>query len=266
MNLQKPSSQRKLVNEINVHKALDHENIVRFHKFFSDDSNVYLLMDMCPNRTLSAVLKRRKTLSELEVRYFTRQICQGLLYLHDNDVVHRDIKLGNIFLGEHMKVKIGDFGLSAKLKSKLERRTTLCGTPNYIAPEVLDDTQCKGHSKEVDIWSLGVLIYILLFGKPPFDSDQVKRTYLKIKVNDYIFPADSDVTEEAKEFIRQILVTKPSKRLKLQEILNHPYINKESLPNSLPKVVLTEKVTEGDIQDHLNVVELQERVERAKSI
>lgn len=93
------------------------------------------------------------------------------MYLHENNVIHRDIKLGNIFLADRMQVKIGDFGLSAKLSTKLERKTTLCGTPNYIAPEVLDETKYQGHSKEVDIWSFGVLLYILLFGKPPFDSE-----------------------------------------------------------------------------------------------
>ena len=213
MNLTKASSQKKLINEINVHKDLNHPNIVKFDKYFYDEANVYLLMDICPNTTLSAMIKRRKTLSELETRYFLRQIADGLSYLHENDIVHRDIKLGNIFLGKDMKVKIGDFGLSVKLKTQLERKTTLCGTPNYIAPEVLEEDKYKGHSKEADIWSLGVLAYILLFGNPPFDSDQIKRTYLKIKVCDYMFPKDSDVSEEAKEFIRQILILKPSKRL-----------------------------------------------------
>jgi polo-like kinase 1 len=93
------------------------------------------------------------------------QIVNGVQYLHENSILHRDIKLGNIFLNYKMEVKIGDFGLSTKLKNQREKRFTTCGTPNYIAPEILAEI---GHSYEVDIWAIGIILYALLVGKPPF--------------------------------------------------------------------------------------------------
>jgi polo-like kinase 1 len=86
----------------------------------------------------------------------------GLKFLHSNRIIHRDMKLGNLFLNEKMEIKIGDFGLATKLEFEGEKKRTICGTPNYIAPEVLDGK--VGHSFEVDIWSLGVIIYTLLIG------------------------------------------------------------------------------------------------------
>lgn len=92
----------------------------------------------------------------------------ALKYLHSNKIIHRDLKLGNLFISEKMELKLGDFGLATKLDFDGEKKKTICGTPNYIAPEILDGK--IGHSFEVDIWSLGVIIYTLLIGKPPFET------------------------------------------------------------------------------------------------
>ena len=94
-------------------------------------------------------------------------------YLHGERIIHRDLKLGNIFLNDEMQIKIGDFGL-ATYCSENDRKRTLCGTPNYIAPEILVK---KGHSLEVDIWSSGCIMYTLLVGKPPFETSSLKETY-----------------------------------------------------------------------------------------
>ena len=101
--------------------------------------------------------------------------------MHSNRVIHRDLKLGNLFLTEKMEIKVGDFGLAAKIEFEGERRRTICGTPNYIAPEVLENK--NGHSYEVDIWSFGVILYTMLIGKPPFETSDVKTTYKRIKAN-----------------------------------------------------------------------------------
>ncbi len=99
--------------------------------------------------------KRRKYVTEPEARYFLRQIVNGCRYLHRNNVIHRDLKLANLFLNEEMIIKIGDFGLASVLSKEGEKKRTLCGTPNYIAPEIL---QKQGHSFEVDAWSVGCIL------------------------------------------------------------------------------------------------------------
>lgn len=111
-----------------------------------------------------------------------RQIISGVHYLHQNRIIHRDLKLGNLFLNDDLTVKIGDFGLAAKIEYDGERKKTLCGTPNYIAPEILYK---KGHSFEVDIWSIGCIMYTLLVGKPPFETSSLKETYARIKKCEY---------------------------------------------------------------------------------
>lgn len=98
-----------------------------------------------------------------------------------------------------MEIKLGDFGLATKVTYEGEKKWTICGTPNYIAPEVLSSK--NGHSYEVDVWSIGVIIYTLLFGRPPFETSDVKKTYKRIKMNDFSFPENSDVLEEARDLI-----------------------------------------------------------------
>ena len=136
-----------------------------------------------------------------------------------------------------MEVKIGDFGLATKLEFDGERKRTICGTPNYIAPEVLEGKQ--GHSYEVDIWSLGVIIYTLIIGKPPFETNDVKTTYKKIRMNNYSFPDTVPISEQAKDLITKILSNDPLKRPSIDEILNHNWINNEgSVPRLLPPSTL----------------------------
>ena len=116
----------------------------------------------------------------------------ALKYMHAHKVIHRDLKLGNLFLNDKMQIKIGDFGLATKLEFDGDRKWTICGTPNYIAPEILEGR--NGHSYEVDVWSLGVIIYTLMIGKPPFETNDVKTTYKKIKQNNYSFPENPKIS------------------------------------------------------------------------
>jgi serine/threonine protein kinase len=150
---------------------------------------------------MSELIKRRKRITEPEVRYFVIQLTSALSYLHDSQIIHRDLKLGNIFLDSNMRVKVGDFGLATKLSHPDERKRTVCGTPNYIAPEIL---QTEGHSFEVDIWSTGIIIYTLIVGKPPYESHDVKSTYQRILDNIYSFP-DGQVSDSARSLIQSIL-------------------------------------------------------------
>lgn len=227
----------KLITEIRIHKMLTHPNIVKFIDCFEDESNMYILLEVCTNNSMMSMLRKRKTLTEPEAKFFLTQIIGGIMYMHEMGVIHRDLKLGNIFLDDNMTVKIGDFGLAAQLYSNTERKKTICGTPNYIAPEVLFEKE-TGHSFEVDVWSVGIILYAIIVGKPPFQSRDIDSIYQRIKENNYGFPEGS-ASKESKELITCLLNNDPNKRPKLNEILTFDFF-KVSFPASINAVSLTQ--------------------------
>ena len=236
-SLIKSRTKQKLISEIKIHKSLNHENIVKFEHYFEDEENVYILLELCYNQTLHELIKRRKKLTELEAQYYVFYIVKTLKYLHNLKIIHRDLKLANIFLTENMQIKLGDFGLATQLEFDGERKRSLCGTPNYIAPEILNGK--TGHSFEVDIWCIGIILYILLIGKPPFETNNALETYKRIKSKNFSFPQGEKISIPAKELIESILVTEPYKRPTLQEILESDFMTMgTSIPESLPQSTL----------------------------
>ncbi|CAK9112850.1 Probable serine/threonine-protein kinase CCRP1 (Cell-cycle related Protein 1), partial [Durusdinium trenchii] len=215
----KPRAHAKLRSEIAIHKELHHQKVVKFYEHFEDAEHVYIMLEVCPNRTLNEFMRRRppKRLMEPEAIFYVYELISALQYLHRRHVIHRDLKLGNLFLDKNMRLKVGDFGLAAQLDFAGEKRRTVCGTPNYIAPEILEGKH--GHSFEVDVWSLGVIIYTMVFGRPPFETADVKTTYKRIRMNQYSFPDSVRVSCQVKELISRILQTDPLKRPSLEEIL-----------------------------------------------
>lgn len=178
-------------------------------------------------QTLLEFVKRKKRLTESETRRYMLQMLDGVRFLHTSKVIHRDLKLGNLFLGFGDEIKIGDFGLACKLQFDGERKRTLCGTPNYIAPEVLEGK--NGHSYEVDMWSIGVVMYTCLVGKPPFETNDVKSTYKLIKSNSYSFPDRLHISEGAKSLIRRILQSEPESRPSIEQVLSDPWFLGEGM-------------------------------------
>ena len=236
--LNNAKSRKKLINEIKLHKKLHHQNIVNFEHFFEDKENVYILLELCSNQTLNELVKRRKRLTEIETQCYSLQIIKALKYIHSHRIIHRDLKLGNLFLTNKLELKLGDFGLAAKLEYEGQRRRTICGTPNYIAPEILEKK--NGHSYEVDIWSLGVIMYTMLFGRPPFETADVKLTYKRIKMNSYSFPENIKVDPSAKKLISSILNLDPSKRPSLDAITEHDFFKMfHTIPLTLPLSTLS---------------------------
>lgn len=227
--LTKTHQKEKMSQEIRLHKSVSHLYIVKLFSYFEDSNFVYVILELCRRKSLMELHKRRHALTEPETRYFMRQILLGCQYLHENKIIHRDLKLGNIFLNDQMEIKLGDFGLATKVDYDGERKRTLCGTPNYIAPEVLGK---KGHSYEVDVWSLGCILYTLLVGKPPFETQTLKDTYNRIKKNEYYVP--SAVAPMAKSLIQKLLQHEPSKRPTVSEILRDDFMTMGYLPPRLP--------------------------------
>ncbi|KAJ3602070.1 hypothetical protein NHX12_029830 [Muraenolepis orangiensis] len=232
--IMKQHQREKMTSEIAIHKSLDHANVVGFHGFFEDEDFVFVVLEICRRRSLLELHKRRKAITEPEARYYMMQLLKGCQYLHDNKIIHRDLKLGNIFLNDEMDVKIGDFGLATKIEFDGERKKTLCGTPNYIAPEVL----CKkGHSFEVDVWSLGCILYTLLVGKPPFETSCLKETYTRIKKNNYAVPWH--VNPAATSLIKRMLTADPSLRPTIAELQADEFFTGGYCPQHLPTTCLT---------------------------
>uniref|UniRef100_A0AAQ5YQV9 Serine/threonine-protein kinase PLK n=1 Tax=Amphiprion ocellaris TaxID=80972 RepID=A0AAQ5YQV9_AMPOC len=230
----KQHQREKMTSEIAIHKSLNHPNIVGFHGFFEDDDFVFVVLEICRRRSLLELHKRRKAVTEPEARYYMTQLLKGVHYLHNNRVIHRDLKLGNIFLNDDMEVKIGDFGLATKIEFDGERKKTLCGTPNYIAPEVL----CKkGHSYEVDVWSLGCILYTLLVGKPPFETSCLKETYNRIKKNNYTIPWH--INPAASSLIKRMLHADPAQRPTITELQADEFFTSGYTPLRLPTTCLT---------------------------
>lgn len=178
--------------------------------------------------------RRRKTLSEPEIRYYVRQIAEACLHLHNYKIIHRDLKLGNIFINDSMDIKLGDFGLATRIDSENDRKYTLCGTPNYLAPEILLKT---GHSYQVDVWSLGCIVFTLAVGKPPFETTDLQDTYKRIKDNQYHIP--STLSRPLSEFIESMLRADPTERPTMTSILNNPYLVNNYIPRTLPTSCLT---------------------------
>ncbi|KAI8488964.1 Serine/threonine-protein kinase plk4 [Branchiostoma belcheri] len=207
-------------NEVEIHCQLKHPAVLELYTCFEDSNYVYLVLEMCHNGELGSFLKKQgKVLTEEEARNFMRQIIEGLLYLHSHGIVHRDMTLSNLLLTRTMDVKIADFGLATRLKVPNEKHFTMCGTPNFISPEVVTR---KAHGLETDVWSLGCMLYTFLTGSPPFDTDQVRSTLNKVVLGDYHLP--QHLSAPARDLITALLRKNPADRPKLADILSHPFM------------------------------------------
>ncbi|ETE69088.1 Serine/threonine-protein kinase PLK4, partial [Ophiophagus hannah] len=212
---------QRVQNEVKIHCQLKHPSILELYNYFEDSNYVYLILEMCHNGEMSRYLKNRKNyFSEEEVRNFMHQIITGMLYLHSHGILHRDLTLSNLLLTNNMNIKIADFGLATQLKMPHEKHYTMCGTPNYISPEIATRS---AHGLESDVWSLGCMFFTLLAGKPPFDTDTVKNTLSKVVLADYEMPAF--LSREAQDLIHQLLRKNPADRLSLSSVLDHPFMS-----------------------------------------
>lgn len=231
----------KLESEIVIHRQLNHPNIVKMYTNFKDSRYVYIVLELCPFKSLDGYIKKEKAkrecenvFTEKEVRFIMQQIVDALIYLHqEKSVIHRDLKLGNLFLDANLKIKLGDFGLSSFIVGA-EKRRTFCGTPNYIAPEIIN-SKTMGHSYEVDIWAFGVILYVLLVGTPPFQKSEINEIYENIKNAEFTFPKNYVHSRYSKDLIRAILNKDPSRRPTITEIALHPFFTKKE--NSLERII-----------------------------
>uniref|UniRef100_A0A3P8U3K8 Serine/threonine-protein kinase PLK4 n=1 Tax=Amphiprion percula TaxID=161767 RepID=A0A3P8U3K8_AMPPE len=216
---------QRVTNEVEIHCRLKHPSILELYNYFEDSNYVYLVLEMCHNGEMSRYLKERKMpFSEDEARHFMHQIVKGMLYLHTHGILHRDLTLSNLLLTSNMNIKVADFGLATRLKLPNEKHFTMCGTPNYISPEVATRS---AHGLESDVWSLGCMFYAFLMGRPPFDTDTVKHTLSKVVLGEYEMP--THVSLEAQDLIHQLLQKDPAQRPSLSAVLDHPFMTQSLL-------------------------------------
>ncbi|KAJ3415986.1 hypothetical protein HDV05_003583 [Chytridiales sp. JEL 0842] len=241
-----------ILNEIDVLKRVSkgHRNIVTLHDYFETPNNLYLVMDLCTGGELFDRICERGSFYEEDAAEIIKTVLEAVAYLHDQNIVHRDIKPENLLFKTKdslSQLVIADFGLSKMMDpTKFDGLMTTCGTPGYMAPEVIRKT---GHGKPVDLWSIGVLTYFLLCGYTPFDCSNSADELQRILTANYKFePAEywSEVSPVAKDFISKLLLIDPAKRLTARQALAHewmtfaPLVNDDgtSAPTRIPTIDL----------------------------
>ncbi|KAJ8412102.1 hypothetical protein AAFF_G00143690 [Aldrovandia affinis] len=213
-----------LENEITVLRRIKHDNVVGLEDFYESQTHYYLVMQLVSGGELFDRILDRGVYTEKDASDVIRQVLQAVSYLHQNSIVHRDLKPENLLYysqDENAKIMISDFGLS-KMED-LGVMSTACGTPGYVAPEVLAQ---KPYSKAVDCWSIGVITYILLCGYPPFYEDTETQLFSKIMKAQYEFdsPFWDSISESAKDLICHMMQKDPNMRYTTEEALRHPWI------------------------------------------
>ena len=179
---------------------------------------------------------------EVEARFLIRELVEGLTYLQAEGVLHRDIKVCNLMLTDTLHLKIGDFGLATRAQSGLvQRHSSVCGTPNYMPPEVIKKL---AYSFEVDVWSSGVLLFNLLAGRCPFTGETQKDTYENIVALRYRMP--DNLSLSAQDLLRRMLCPKQRDRIRLEAILAHPFLSGFT-PSSLPLRCFEVEVPESEL-------------------
>ncbi|EGR29125.1 hypothetical protein IMG5_162280 [Ichthyophthirius multifiliis] len=220
--------EERLFSEMNILKNLDHPNILKLIELFQDSKNYYLITEYCSGGELFDKIKSMKNFTEKMAADYFKQILSAVVYCHENQIVHRDIKPENLLFDTDKKdanLKVIDFGTSRKIDENKKMSKRL-GTPYYIAPEVLD----QNYDEKCDVWSCGVVLYILLCGYPPFTGKNEDEILKKVRLGKFKFdPEDwNHISEDAKNLIRKMLTYDSKKRISALQALNDNWVQKNA--------------------------------------
>ncbi|XP_012946852.1 serine/threonine-protein kinase ULK3 [Aplysia californica] len=246
------ASTENLLTEIQLLKNLKHEHIVSLKDFQWDNNYIYLIMEFCSGGDLSRFIRSKRALPEHIVKRFLQQIASAMKFLWDNNVAHMDLKPQNILLtsSSSPQIKLADFGFAKHLYDG-DNLHVMRGSPLYMAPEII----CRGsYDNRVDLWSIGVILFECLFGKPPFASKSFKELGEKIWDQKPVeIPAGFDVSGKARDLTLRLLQRQPRDRITFEEFFAHPFVDMKHIPSkdSLPNAVETvskaiNKDNEGD--------------------
>ena len=216
-----------LYNELKIMSIIDHPNIVRVYEYYECHGVVFIVMELMSGGELFDKIVEYEHYTEKQAAETFTPIVDAVRYCHKLGIVHRDLKPENLLYSsneENAMIKVSDFGFAKFLIPKSQEQLfTACGTPSYVAPEIIES---KGYDAKVDCWSLGVILYVMLCGFPPFYADDNNTLFNMIKTADFEFhsPYWDNVSENAKDLIKKLLVVEPEKRLSTEEILKHPWL------------------------------------------
>uniref|UniRef100_A0A672MPX7 non-specific serine/threonine protein kinase n=1 Tax=Sinocyclocheilus grahami TaxID=75366 RepID=A0A672MPX7_SINGR len=250
----------EIEREVDILQDLQHPNIITLHDVYENRTDVVLILELVSGGELFDFLAQKESLCEEEATEFIKQILNGVQYLHSKKIVHFDLKPENIMLLDNNiqlpRIKLIDFGLAHRIKDGVEFKN-IFGTPEFVAPEIVN---YEPLGLEADMWSIGVITYILLSGASPFLGDSKQETLANISAVNFEFDEEffGSTSELAKSFIRQLLVKDTRKRLKIQDALNHPWIKVITWINATVEVqtqvesqqLKTKRLKEYTIQSH----------------
>ena len=224
----KKKSKDTFENELNISKSLDHPFIIKTYEWIEDKLFYYIIMEYLEGGELIDYIKKKK-INEYEIQKIIKNLLSGINYLHKKKIIHRDLKLQNIMLKKKMdlsSIKIIDFGISIKFEKETDIFHEPVGTDYYMAPELIQ----KHYNKKIDIWSLGVILYILICGYVPFDGEDYIDIFKKICYDEVEFEGEKwkGISEEAEELIYLMLMKNPDHRISIDGIFKHEWFDLEN--------------------------------------
>eukprot|EP00735_Rhodelphis_limneticus_P003810 TRINITY_DN15331_c0_g1::TRINITY_DN15331_c0_g1_i1::g.22718::m.22718 TRINITY_DN15331_c0_g1::TRINITY_DN15331_c0_g1_i1::g.22718 ORF type:complete len:758 (+),score=47.65,sp/F4JBP3/ATG1B_ARATH/46.86/2e-80,Pkinase/PF00069.20/9.6e-77,Pkinase_Tyr/PF07714.12/1.2e-47,DUF3543/PF12063.3/1.9e-09,Kdo/PF06293.9/7.9e-05,APH/PF01636.18/4.4e+02,APH/PF01636.18/0.2,MIT/PF04212.13/1.3e+03,MIT/PF04212.13/0.49,Kinase-like/PF14531.1/1.8e+03,Kinase-like/PF14531.1/0.28,ABC1/PF03109.11/0.34,DUF605/PF04652.11/11 TRINITY_DN len=246
-------TKENLQTEINILRKLDHPNIVRLCDLIVGKCHIYLFLEFCNLGDLSRYIKKHGPLSEDKTRELLRQLSSGLEVLHNQNVIHRDLKPQNLLLcgdEDAPTLKLADFGFARYFEPQ-KMMETLCGSPLYMAPEVLSHNK---YDAKADLWSVGVILYEMLFRRTPYDGENPRQLLDRIRSREVSFPADCRVSAEAQHLIKILLCRDPTRRASHQDLCNHPFLRTNELSESNAPSVQSTNQPDSDYQTSTNSI------------
>nr|XP_048316473.1 serine/threonine-protein kinase 33 isoform X1 [Myodes glareolus]XP_048316474.1 serine/threonine-protein kinase 33 isoform X1 [Myodes glareolus]XP_048316475.1 serine/threonine-protein kinase 33 isoform X1 [Myodes glareolus]XP_048316476.1 serine/threonine-protein kinase 33 isoform X1 [Myodes glareolus] len=242
------SAVKLLEREVNILKSVKHKHIIHLEQVFETPKQMYLVMELCEDGELKEVLDTKGHFSENETRLIIQSLASAIAYLHNKDIVHRDLKLENIMVKSsfmddnnemNLNIKVTDFGLAVRKHGSRSEgmMQTTCGTPIYMAPEVINAHE---YSQQCDIWSIGVIMYLLLCGEPPFLANSEEKLFELIRKGELQFedPVWDSVSDSAKNVLKQLMKVDPAHRITAKELLDNQWLTGNTVSSARPTNVL----------------------------
>ncbi|XP_042427439.1 serine/threonine-protein kinase ATG1c-like isoform X2 [Zingiber officinale] len=216
--------QENLLSEVSILRRINHPNIIALYDFIQTSGRIYLVLEYCKDGDLSVYIQNHGRVPEIIAKHFMQQLASGLQVLRDNNVIHRDLKPQNLLLSTHggnFVLKIADFGFARSLAPR-GLAETLCGSPLYMAPEVM---QFQKYDAKADLWSVGIILYQLVTGKTPFTGNsQIQLLQNVLKTNELHFPFDCNLSSECVDLCQKLLRRNAVERLTFEEFFNHQFL------------------------------------------